>query len=231
MAVTKVIQENKKKSIFVVSIIGLSVFFAWGLIAQDIPQEIGFKDIEFASLNRDSCVDCHGDALVDTHHKTTQATSGDCTSCHGVSRAPGKVGVTLERNCMNCHTKSPHHRTEAAQTNECGTCHDSPGVSDYSTEVPVYKVSDITPTVDDCRTCHKEGTVDGQKVVGMKQTHHGIALKGCNSCHDEQEKKNTSIRICERCHSVKAIHEVLPHVEKDACVKCHSGKGLTEPTK
>lgn len=228
MAIKKAIKNHKKKAIFVFCVIGLSLLFAWSILAQDISQNIGFKDIEFASLNRSSCVGCHGDALVDTHHKTPQATSGDCTSCHSVSKSPGSVGVALERNCMNCHTKSPHHRTEAAESNECGTCHDSPGISDYSTEAPVYAVSAITPTVADCKTCHKEGTVDGQKVVGMKQTHHGIALKGCNSCHDEQDKQNTSIRICERCHSVKAIHEVLPHIEKEACVKCHSGKGTAQ---
>lgn len=228
MAVTKVFQKHKKGALFVIAIIGLSVLFAWSIFAQDIPQKIGFKDLEFSALNRDSCVDCHGDALVQTHHETKPAVAGDCISCHAVSKSPGNVGVALERNCMNCHTKSPHHRTEAAQGNECGTCHDSPGVSDYSTEVPAYKISKLTPTVADCKTCHKEGTVEGQKIVGMKQTHHGIALKGCNTCHDEQDKTKTSIRICERCHSVKAIHEVLPHVGNDACVKCHSGKGAAQ---
>jgi len=229
MDVTKEIRKHKKKAIFIFSIFAVLIFFTLSAPAQDISQAIGFKDIEFSSLNRGSCVDCHGDGLVDSHHGTEQAASGDCTACHSVSKAPGNIGVALERNCMNCHTKSPHHRTEAAESNECGTCHDSPGLSDYSTEVPAYKISKITPTVADCGTCHKEGTVDGQKVVGMKQTHHGIALKGCNTCHDEQDKKNTSIRICERCHSVKAIHEILPHVEKDACVKCHSGKGVNLP--
>lgn len=227
MAVTKTIQKHKKK-FFILGIIGLSILVTGNLFAQDIPQEIGFKDFEYSALNRSSCVDCHGEGLVDEHHATQQATSGDCTACHSVSRAPGNVGVVLERNCMTCHTKSPHHKTEAAANNECGTCHDTPGLSDYSTEVPPYNVSKITPTVEDCKTCHKEGAVDGKKIVGMKQTHHGIALKGCNTCHDPENKQNTSIRICERCHSAKAIHEVLPHIEKDACVKCHSGKGAAQ---
>jgi hypothetical protein len=228
MAITKSIQKRKKKVFSVFAIIGLSIFLTGSLFAQDMPQKIGFKDMEYSALNRSSCVDCHGDELVATHHETKQAAAGDCTACHSVSKTPGKVGVALERNCMICHTKSPHHRTEAATSNECGTCHDSAGLSDYSAEVPPYKVSKLTPTVADCKTCHKEGTVEGQKVVGMKQTHHGIALKGCNTCHDENDKQNTSIRVCERCHSARAIHEVLPHVEKDACAKCHSGKGAAQ---
>jgi hypothetical protein len=220
----------QKRVLSFICVLSVTILFAVSFFAGDIPQKIGFKDVAFSNLNRVSCVDCHGDTLADTHHSTKPATSGDCSSCHSVSTSPGKVGVALERNCMVCHSKSPHHRTEAAENNECTTCHDSPGLGDFSNVVPSYKVSKVTPTVENCKTCHKEGTVDGQKVYGMKKTHHGIALKGCNNCHGEGDKKNTSIRTCQRCHNVKAIHEVLPHVEKENCVKCHGGvKAAAKP--
>lgn len=134
---------------------------------------------------------------------------------------------------MTCHEQSPHHATKAAKDKECRSCHDSPGVSDYSTEVPSYAPSKVTPTPGSCGNCHGEGEVDGQKVVGSRDTHHGISLTDCNICHDqtstnkEQSEKNTSIRICERCHNVKVLHEVVPHVEKASCALCHGGKTAT----
>lgn len=224
MPKAKEIVKSKKRMFFLFCAVVVFTFFTWSIWAQDVPQKIGFKDVELSSLTRTSCVDCHGASLVDTHHETKPATSGDCISCHSVSKKSGSVGVEVERNCMKCHSKSPHHRTEAAKNNECTSCHESPGVSDYSLGVPAYKVSNLTPTVASCQKCHHEGVFEGQKIVGMKKTHHGIGLEGCNTCHDEKDKKNTSIRICQRCHSVKALHEVLPHVKKDNCVQCHTGK-------
>jgi len=205
-----------------ICILFLGAFFAFG--QEVIPQEIGFKDVAFKHLNKEGCQNCHGTSQVDDHHGTQAALTGDCSSCHKVSTAQGNVGVALERNCMACHQKSPHHKTEAATAKECGSCHDSVGVSAYSNDVPVYKPSNVTPTVEDCKTCHAEGTIDGVKVMSIKDTHHGISLSGCNVCHDENDKKSNDIRICERCHSVKALHEVIPHVKKENCVKCHAVK-------
>ncbi len=216
---------NKSRRVFfVLSLCGIFLLFSGSLFyvsAATVVQEVGFKDVAFSSLDRAACQACHGQNLVDTHHKTEPAVSGNCASCHNVSTEAGNVGVSLERNCMGCHKESPHHATEAAANNECTTCHESAGVSDYSTEVPSYPPSKVTPTVASCRNCHGEGEVDGQKVVDMKTTHHGISLKGCTACHDPQNKESQDIRICERCHSAKAIHEVLAHVEKGNCVKCH----------
>jgi hypothetical protein len=221
---TKIAQQQNKKVIFVFGLGGLFLLFLGSLFylsAQSVSQQVGFKDVAFSSLDKAACQVCHGDNLVDTHHNTTQAGSGDCAFCHKVSTQAGNVGVSLERNCMACHEKSPHHATEAAANNECTTCHESPGISAYSTTVPSYQPSKVTPTVASCKNCHGEGEVEGQKVVDMKTTHHGISLKGCNVCHDENDKQSQDIRICERCHSVKAIHEVVAHVEAGSCVKCH----------
>ncbi|MCK4764033.1 MAG: hypothetical protein KAW12_17670 [Candidatus Aminicenantes bacterium] len=225
MTQTKNSTRFSKEAILVLSVFFLVFLFSGSLFAEGIAQDIGFKDVGFTGINKAICQGCHGDSQVDAHHGTSYATSGDCSHCHKVSTEPGKIGVALERECKACHKKSPHHETQAATDKECNSCHESPGVSDFSTEVPPYSASKVTPTVENCRICHKEGgEVDGLKIVSMKDTHHGISLKGCNTCHDPENKRSTDIRICERCHSAKAIHEVLPHVQKDACGVCHGGK-------
>lgn len=217
-------QKQQKRAFLVLSVIGLFFLFPGGIFAQTISQEIGLKDVAFSSLNKVACQGCHGESLVDTHHDTAPAVSGACADCHTVSTQPGNVGVALQRDCMVCHRESPHHGTEAAVNKECNSCHDSAGLSDYSTKVPAYNISKVTPTVESCKSCHSEGEVEGVKIVGMKETHHGIGLKDCNACHEGDEEKTTNIRICERCHSVKAIHEVLPHIKKENCAACHGGK-------
>lgn len=212
--------------ILILVVIGLFFLSPCGILAKNAAQEIGRKDVLFSSLNKKECQACHGESLVDTHHDTAPATSGACAECHTVSTQPGNVGVSLQRDCMICHKESPHHGTEAAVNKECNSCHDTSGLSDYSTQGPAYGISKVTPTVDSCKSCHSEGEVDGLKIAGIKDTHHDISLKDCNACHEGEgdEPKTTNIRICERCHSVKAIHEVLPHIQKENCAVCHGGK-------
>ncbi len=193
--------------------------------AQTVAQEIGFKEVAFASLNKQACQECHDVSLVDTHHETEKALSGDCVSCHAVSSSAGRSSVTLNRDCMVCHQETPHHKTEAAQNNECTACHDSPGLNDYSTDVVQYPISKVTPSVANCKSCHGSGEAEGIQIVSIKKTHHDIALNDCNICHEGAETKTTNIRLCERCHNEKVIHEIAAHTEAQACVKCHSPVG------
>lgn len=231
MVKTKTAQ--KQKAFLAFSVIGLSFLVVGSIFARYVPQNIGFKDIKFADLAKELCQDCHESSMVDTHHNTQNAVSGNCVFCHNVQTQPGNAGVSLDRNCMACHEQSPHHATEAAKNKDCTACHDSPGVSDYSTEGPPYEPSKITPTPSNCGICHGEGVVDGQKVVNARDTHHGISLKPCNICHDKidlptdeegEEQTSIHIRICERCHNAKALHEVVDHVKKESCAVCHGGK-------
>ena len=233
MLKTKAVQKQKEKAFLAFSVICLSFLLVGLIFAKTVPQKIGFKDVKFTSLNKKLCQECHGDSLSDTHHSTKHAVSGNCVFCHSASAQSGSVGISLERNCMVCHEQSPHHATEDAKNKKCTSCHDSLGVSDYSTEVPPYKPSKVTPTPNDCKKCHGEGVVDGQKIFNARDTHHGISFKECNACHDvinlsanqeQDDKQNINIRICERCHNVKVLHEVAPHVEKENCVVCHGGK-------
>ena len=185
-----------------------------------VPQKIGMTDVKFENLDKKVCIGCHGDSLVDKHHETQKAVAGECTSCHSVSTKDGKTGVRLTRNCMSCHKSSPHHATADAVNKKCTACHDSQGVSQFSTATPSYKPSKVTPGVNACKNCHIDATVDGKKVLGFKETHHGIGLKPCETCHTDK-KDSDDIRICERCHSVAALHGVAPHMSKENCVGCH----------
>jgi hypothetical protein len=219
----KAVQKQKKTVYAIFITICLFVLFLGGLSAETISQQIGFRDVAFSSLIKTDCQKCHGESLVNDHHNTSQAVSGNCVACHSVSKEPGKLGVSLQRDCMICHQTTPHHKSEAAVNKECNSCHESSGLSDYSMDVPAYKISKVTPTVSNCKKCHFEGEEEGIKIASIKETHHGISLSDCNACHEpgEGDKKTTNIRICERCHNVKAIHEVMPHLEQKNCIVCH----------
>lgn len=212
------------KKIIAVSVFILfftSVLFISIAGAKNVSQYLGFKDVKFSNLNRDFCADCHGKSLVDTHHATAKAKAGECVFCHSVSKGDGESTVVLVRDCLQCHKESPHHKTQAALDNECTSCHDTPGLSDYSTDVASYDISSVTPAVSNCLRCHGSGTNDGIQVFDFKETHHGITLGNCDVCHLDTDPKTTNIRVCQRCHSVAAIHKVGAHVVPENCVECH----------
>lgn len=187
----------------------------------NVSQTIGFKDIGFSSLNKQFCKGCHGDSLVDTHHSTAKFEAGACVFCHNVSQKNGDFGVVLQRDCLKCHLETPHHKTEAALNNECTNCHDTAGLSDYSTKGPDYDTSKVAPAVSNCGRCHGEGKDGDLDIVGPEETHHETGLENCKLCHEEENPKNSSIRLCERCHNVESIHKVPHHVVPENCVRCH----------
>ncbi len=154
----KVAHKRMKRFIQVAGIIGLLLFFTGSIFAvvlmKVVPQKIGYKDVEYTSFNKKSCTECHSASMAKEHHATKNALSRKCYTCHNPSKKTGNVGVSLERDCMKCHPKSPHHKTEAALNKECTTCHDSPGIDDYTLKGPSYKPSNITPSKDSCKNCH-----------------------------------------------------------------------------
>ncbi len=190
------------------------------------PQNLGFPDVEFTSLQRKNCEVCHGKSLADRHHGTPKAQAGECGFCHTVSTTPGKLGVKLERNCLSCHKTSPHHETQAAKEKKCTSCHNAPGLAAYTTKLPDYGVSKVTPKRSNCRNCHAGGTANGMTIATPQKTHHQAAGIGCDACHGGDTSK-TVVRPCEHCHSVEAIHQVEPHLQKTACGGCHNGSGWT----
>ncbi len=215
---------KKKAAIMIAFSVGLCFLLGGAIFAavmmNGVQQKIGILDVKFENLDKKVCIGCHGDSLVDKHHETQKAVAGDCISCHAVSAKEGKTAVRITRNCMSCHKHSPHHTTADAVNKKCTACHDGQGVSQFSTNVPAYKPSKVTPSVNTCKNCHIDATVGGKKVLGFKETHHGIGIKTCDTCHTEK-KDSDDIRICERCHSAAALHEVVPHISKENCAGCH----------
>lgn len=217
--------DGKKKTVIMIAfsaafcfLLASAIFAA--VMMNGVPQKIGNVDVKFETLDKKICVGCHGDSLVDKHHETPKAVAGDCSSCHSVSTKDGKTAVRLARNCMSCHKNSPHHTTADAVNKKCSSCHDGQGISQFSMNVPAYKPSKVTPTVNACKNCHIDATVDGKKIVSFKETHHSIGIKSCETCHTDK-KDSDDIRICERCHSAAALHDVAPHASKESCVGCH----------
>ena len=205
--------------IICVSALSISIVYA-----KSVSQYLGFKDVAFSSYDKEFCKDCHGSSLADTHHESGKAKAGECVFCHSVSKDNGSMGVVVMRDCTKCHMESPHHKTEAALNNECTSCHDTPGLSDYSTEVASYGISKVTPAVSNCGRCHGAGEINGSKISDYKETHHAIKIENCDICHMDTDPKTTNIRMCERCHSVKSIHQVTPHVAAENCVLCHKNE-------
>ena len=206
--------------------VGLLLFGGsiWAVIVmKGVPQDLGIRDVTFTHLNQGVCRGCHGDSLADRHHGTQNATTGNCVFCHKVSKASDTFGVTLTRDCMKCHLKSPHHQTQAAKDKKCDECHDTPGLSVFSMKGPNYEPSLITPTKTSCKNCHQGAKKGSNRIFGFKETHHGTGIQDCSVCH-AKNKSSKDVRICERCHSVKALHEVKPHVKKSACFGCHGDK-------
>jgi hypothetical protein len=218
--------KNIKKTLFAVMVVVL--FFTGAIWAKKIakeaaPQNIGFKDVAFNDLTQGACRGCHGESLADRHHGTKNAASGNCVFCHKVSTDAKNQGVDLTRDCLKCHLKSPHHLTEAAKKNKCGECHDTPGLSAYSTQMPNYAPSLITPSKNSCKNCHIDGNNGKDKIFGFKETHHGTGIQTCETCHAEN-KASDDVRLCERCHNVASLHQVKPHIEGNACFGCHGEK-------
>ncbi len=215
-----------RKILTILLVAGLLLLSVGSLLAQRtmsvVPQNVGFPDTKFSGMTKESCASCHDDPVGDTHHGTKNALAGKCGACHTISKDAGKAGVSMHRDCMKCHTKSPHHATAEAKNNECTACHDSPGVDDYDpNRAPGYAVSKLTPTTDSCSNCHRAGTWKKLAIVSIKDTHHGTSLRQCKTCHDTKDKKSKNIRLCERCHGAKAIHAVPAHVDENACSGCH----------
>ena len=238
--------NRSKRSYKIVSLV-LTVLFSisfFSVVADarqmmnGVPQEVGFEDVPFSKYKESGCRDCHGASVVAEHHSSKIAVAGQCAVCHGPSATMEKVAltkgaifiprkdVTLMRDCLDCHKKSPHHLTEAANQNKCGECHDE-GVAVFNSSIPKYEASLVTPTVQSCRNCHSDSTKKftkgkraGQVINTSEFTHHGTGIKRCNICHSEN-KSDPDIRLCERCHSREILHAIPKHVEPKNCVGCH----------
>jgi len=201
--------------------------------APPVNQNLGTADTIFDNLDNTDCLACHTD-LVD------HAAEESCVSCH--------LPVNGE--------PTPHHAAIDVTDPDCVGCHGNlvANLNDGH-EIPSYEMSMVTPKASGgdgsqgrgaCDYCHQVGkdAVSGISIVEARYTHHDTGLGQdfdfCGLCHDWDASEEETIRICEGCHSVNAIHNVqadsngdgwiLPGEElagyghighNDDCLGCH----------
>jgi hypothetical protein len=154
-----------------------------------------------------------------------------CLTCH--TQVAGEASV--------------HHLTTKAQNEDCKACHgpiDNPDDGHY---IPTYSKTMITPKTgignggDDsanptghtgqggCVFCHNAGTDTSTganiQVYNNADTHHGTGLGAtagqtvtCGLCHEDGTGV-LDIRICEKCHGVKSLH----NIQKDSPNPANAG--------
>ena len=157
-------------------------------------------------------------------------------------------GITgwVAKPCNDCHigsewnVKGDDTRADA----DCTFCHFSAYPKREHGELPVFE----TPTPEKCLTCHYKDRLKRGDLFNAEQDVHAAAGMVCQYCHnrmkwdgsDHQFRKGTIIDTteqtmkgtlsCSDCHSAKphAVRtkqggELNRHVEKVACVTCHTG--------
>ena len=122
-----------------ITLIGL----AFALAPPPVDQRLGVYDTLFANLTEFKCRNCHTsggtvydpanitkstDSVPGRHHLLVASGRYACTNCHPVIN---EGGITLIRDCMQCHDtifnnmtiRRPHHETLDAQERHCSRCH------------------------------------------------------------------------------------------------------------
>ena len=182
-------------------------------------QEIGIYDTVFTGFTTEECKECHTPPLADRHHLLVEK-GYKCLDCHSLTGGE----FDAFRECSNCHLISPHHATDAAQEFRCSECHGD-FVDDYNDGhvIPTYDTSMITPDssykyinsatglkIGGCEACHEPDSSVDPAIESNPNTHHNLTYfseNNCALCHGN-EGATLDIRLCERCHGVKSLHNI-----------------------
>lgn len=233
-----------KKSILMVVILIMSVLFGVVLCRATVPpppvdQYIGLWDRSFNNMSESDCRGCHGNNLLDTHHRLITSKDLLCTSCHKMDCSSGTCLIVPFRDCFLCHNQiagqaSVHHLGQTAQNGDCASCHGTlvQNRGDGHT-IPSYSATMVTPRPSDgtgvngkgaCDYCHSWGNDLGTSnlVFANKETHHNTGLgqdsSKCIWCHDSQANANLKIRACEQCHAPQSLHNIQLDTNSDGTV-------------
>ncbi len=204
----------KRKSIIsVLVLLILAEGLAYALIPPPpVNQNMGFYDTLFANLSENKCRGCHATGVPDTHHNLVPAGKFGCTNCHPV--LPDGNGITLIRDCMQCHDTTfngntigrPHHESQDALNGHCKTCHGSV-VDNYDDGhyIPTYAPSSMTPDT---------------KFKVINQT-SGRKWGGCESCHEQDLTANPFIASNNKTHHRLGNLSGFKNNDNTRCAKCH----------
>lgn len=214
-------------------VIGIVAGAGAKVLPPPVNQFIGIYDTRYPNLTTGDCLDCHVShpLMVQRHHALIQERGLACLDCHTlIPDGSGGYALADFRTCLVCHTSTPHHSTAAAQQGDCTSCHgslvDRPDDGHY---VPAYPPSSMTPLpdgrtevdpatgatviVNGCAACHQADpnavdprTGTSRPIVATADLHHGTGLT-CTLCHNSTGEF-TTIRTCERCHSLKSLHNI-----------------------
>ncbi|SNQ60491.1 IPT/TIG domain-containing protein [Candidatus Methanoperedens nitratireducens] len=205
--------------------------------AQSSPanQNMGVKDTLFADYTENMCRDCHTQGVTDYHHLLDN-NKYSCSNCHPVNGSQITIVrdcKTCHGNTFNnLDIRRPHHETKNAQDRRCSFCHGSI-VDDFDDEhyIPTYDLSFTSPSphykvinyttgnkFGGCEACHKRNDTYVPRIYYDNETHHMLGnLSGfnpqnsskCEACHENNGLYEfDSIRYCQKCHSVKSLHNM-----------------------
>lgn len=217
------------------------VFALQGLVIALIPpppvdQRIGVYDSNFANFTEYKCRGCHTAGVPDDHHGLVPIGEYQCTNCHPV--LPNGSGITMVRNCMQCHDNTfnglviprPHHETKDAQDRHCSRCHGNL-VNDYddnhiirdgppSSMTPDTKYRAINTTSGrkwgGCEACHEQNTTLEPPISFNNKTHHRLgSLSGFNP------QNSSKCAVCHGNHSSPYGSDYIRY-----CEQCHGFESL-----
>ncbi len=225
--------KTKYYLIFGLVIVGIIQGIVFALIPPPpVNQDMGMYDTLISNYTENMCRKCHTQGVNDYHH-IIDPQNYSCKNCHPLNGSQ----ITIIRNCTTCHNNTynnmtirrPHHETIFAQEKHCSSCHGNI-VDDYDDGhyIPQYDISFTTPNskykiisstnkkLGGCEACHEQN--ESLNIYPANKTHHMLGnLSGfnspnssnCNICHEYNGTSGfESVRYCEKCHSIKALHNI-----------------------
>jgi len=201
-----------------------------------VNQNMGMYDTLFLNVNESGCRNCHASGVPDTHHNLVATGRYGCMNCHPV--LPDGTGITLVRNCIQCHNNTfngmairrPHHESPDALNGHCKTCHGSVVDNfDDGHYIPSYPPSSMTPDTKfkvinqtsgrkwgGCESCHEQDLTANPFIAYNNKTHHNLGnLSGF---------KNNDNTRCEMCHDMHNATYGSDSIRY--CERCHSYNSL-----
>jgi hypothetical protein len=231
-------KKIKRKHILISVVVFLALAMITIAVAPPPPvnQNIGIYDTLFTNFTESNCRGCHVSGVPTTHHILAQTGQFGCMNCHPV--LPDGSGITIIRDCMQCHNNTfngmtiprPHHETKDASDGHCSKCHGNI-VDDFDDGhyIPIYQPSSMTPDTSfkvinqtsgrkwgGCESCHEADLTATPIIASNNQTHHRLGNLSGFQNHDASK--------CIRCHDLHNGTYGSDSIRY--CERCHGTNSL-----